>query len=133
MTNTVHGSPKGVLYKLFLVASPLVPLMAMADESIQARIDAASKAGGGVVEVCAGLHESGALVLKSGVTLRLAEGAVLKAKTSFEAFAPTEGHAFILVEHADNVAIEGPGVIDGSGEAFPAERSAAGRSVCRTS
>ena len=119
MTNTAHSSPKGILYKLFLAASPLVPLMAMADESIQARIDAASKAGGGVVEVCAGLHESDALVLKSGVTLRLAEGAVLKAKTAFEAFAPTEGHAFILAEHSDNVAIEGPGVIDGSGEAFP--------------
>ena len=93
MTNTAHSSPMGILYKLFLAASPLVTLMAMADESIQARLDAASKAGGGVVEVCAGLHESSALVLKSGVTLRLAEGAVLKAKTAFEAFAPTEGHA----------------------------------------
>ena len=85
----------------------------------QARIDAASKAGGGVVEVPSGVHESNALLLRSGVTLRLAEGAILQAKTDLAAYAPTEGHAFILTEHADNVAIEGPGVIDGGGAAFP--------------
>lgn len=87
--------------------------------TLQERIDAVSAAGGGVVEVPAGVHESSALLLRSGVTLRLAEGAVLRAKTSFEAFAPTEGHAFILAEHVDKVAIEGPGVIDGAGDAFP--------------
>jgi len=88
--------------------------------SLQERIDAASAAGGGVVEVPAGVHESQSILLKSGVTLRLAEGAVLKAKPEIEAYAPTEGHAFILAEHCDRVAIEGPGVIDGAGDAFPA-------------
>ena len=88
-------------------------------QSIQSRIDAAAAKGGGVVEIPAGTHESDALVLKSGVTLRLAKGAVLRAKTTSAAYAPTEGHAFILTEHADDVAIEGPGVIDGAGDAFP--------------
>ena len=119
MTNTAHSSRKTVLHKLFLVALPLMSLMAMADESIQARIDAASKAGGGVVEVPAGVHESQAILLRRGVTLRLAEGAVLRAKTSAADYAATEGHAFILAEHSDDVAIEGPGVIDGGGASFP--------------
>ena len=87
-------------------------------ESLQERIDRAAAAGGGVVDVPPGVHESPALLLRRGVTLRLAEGAVLKAKTSPAAYAPTEGHAFILAEHADNVSVEGPGVIDGAGDAF---------------
>ena len=86
---------------------------------LQVRIDAVSKQGGGVVEVPPGVHESCAIVLKSGVTLRLAEGAVLRARPETEAYAPTEGHAFILAEHSDNVAVEGPGIIDGGGELFP--------------
>ena len=86
---------------------------------LQTRIDFASKAGGGIVELPAGVHESPAILLRSGVTLRLAEGAVLRAKTTQADYAATEGHAFILAEHADDVAIEGPGVIDGAGDAFP--------------
>ena len=119
MTNIAHSSRRTVLHKLFFVALPLMPLMAIADESLQARIDAASKAGGGVVEVPAGVHESQAILLRRGVTLRLAEGAVLRAKTSAADYAATEGHAFILAEHSDDVAIEGPGVIDGGGASFP--------------
>ena len=87
--------------------------------SLQERIDAVAAAGGGVVEIAAGLHESEALLLKSGVTLRLADGAILRARPDIAAYAPSEGHAFILAEHSDNVAIEGPGVIDGAGDAFP--------------
>lgn len=88
--------------------------------SLQSQIDAVAAAGGGVVEIAVGIHESDALLLKSGVTLRLAEGAILRARPDMTAYAPSEGHAFILAEHSDNVAIEGPGVIDGCGEAFPA-------------
>ena len=106
----------GELYSTRAIASRETP----AESGLQGRIDAAAQNGGGVVELAAGLHESGALLLKSGVTLRLAEGAILRARPDKAAYAPSEGHAFILAEHSENVAIEGPGVIDGGGEDFPA-------------
>ncbi|MBQ7667169.1 MAG: hypothetical protein IJS46_04155 [Kiritimatiellae bacterium] len=46
---------------------------------IQAAINAAFRRGGGVVEVAAGVHPVGGLRLRSGVTLLLRSGAVLKA------------------------------------------------------
>ena len=87
--------------------------------SLQALIDAAAVAGGGTVVVPAGVHRSPALRLKTGVTLHLEKGAVLKAGTNDVDYAATDGHAFILAEGADRVAIEGGGVVDGGGEAFP--------------
>ena len=51
-------------------------------QSLQARIDAAAAAGGGTVVVPAGVHRSPALRLKTGVTLHLEKGAVLKAGTN---------------------------------------------------
>ena len=90
-------------------------------EDIQSRIDAAFASGGGVVRISPGLHVSSALRLKTGVTLHLEKGAVLRAETNLCAYALNEGHAFILAESADRVAIEGEGVIDGGGELFPAD------------
>ena len=90
-------------------------------EDIQSRIDAAAASGGGVVRVSSGLHVSPALRLKTGVTLHLEKGAVLRAETNLCAYARNEGHAFILAESADRVAIEGEGVIDGGGDLFPAD------------
>ena len=46
--------------------------------AIQARIDAASATGGGVVTIPAGRHVVGQLDLKSGVELHLEKGAVLE-------------------------------------------------------
>ena len=86
---------------------------------IQSRIDAVAASGGGTVRVPAGLHVSPALRLKTGVTLHLERGAVLQAETNLSAYAVNEGHAFILAESADRVAIEGEGTIDGGGELFP--------------
>ena len=88
---------------------------------IQSRIDAVAASGGGVVRVSSGLHVSPALRLKTGVTLHLEKGAVLRAETNLCAYAINEGHAFILAESADRVAIEGEGVIDGGGDLFPAD------------
>ena len=48
------------------------------EAAIQARIDAASAAGGGVVNLPAGRHVVGQLDLKSGVELHLEKGAVLE-------------------------------------------------------
>ena len=90
-------------------------------EDIQSRIDAAAASGGGVVRVLSGLHVSPALRLKTGVTLHLEKGAVLRAETNLCAYAINEGHAFILAESADRVAIEGEGVIDGGGDLFPVD------------
>ena len=108
-------------YLGFVLAQTLgaTPFQSDVGETIQDRIDRAAAGGGGVVKVPAGVHEAPAILLKGGVTLHLAEGAVLRAKTSPAAYAATEGHAFILAEHSDNVSIEGPGVIDGAGDAFP--------------
>lgn len=90
-----------------------------AGDDIQSRIDAASAAGGGTVRIGAGFHVSPALRLKTGVTLHLEKGAVLQAETNLSAYAANEGHAFILAESADRIAIEGEGAIDGGGELFP--------------
>ena len=48
-------------------------------KAIQAAIDAASKAGGGVVTLDQGVNVCGALFVKSNVELRLDEGVVLQA------------------------------------------------------
>ena len=104
--------------KRFLLMVGLVSVCAFGG-GLQERIDAASAAGGGVVRVGPGVHVSPALLLKSGVTLRLEAGAVLQAETNAAAYAATEGHAFILADDVDNVAIEGDGIIDGGGAAFP--------------
>ena len=61
-------------------AFAVLDLFALGD--IQSRIDAAAASGGGVVKVPSGLHISPALRLKTGVTLHLEKGAVLRAETN---------------------------------------------------
>lgn len=106
---------KPALAAIFILACSVLS----AESGIQSKIDAASAAGGGVVRIGAGVHVSPALRMKTGVTLHLEKGAVLQADTNLSAYAATEGHAFILAEGADRVAIEGEGTIDGGGGAFP--------------
>ena len=88
---------------------------------IQDEIDAASASGGGTVRVGAGVHETPALLLRTGVTLHLEKGAVLMAGKSGSEYATTGGDAFILAESAENVAITGEGTIDGRGREFDAD------------
>ena len=100
----------------------------------QSAIDAASAAGGGVVSIPPGDHVCGQLVLKSGVTLKLEEGARLvgsgdpadfrdlapqRALPGFKAAQTLGFSGLVLAENAENVAILGPGTIDGNGGAFP--------------
>ena len=59
-------------------------------EDIQSRIDAAFASGGGVVRISPGLHVSSALRLKTGVTLHLEKGAVLRADTNLCAYEARE-------------------------------------------
>lgn len=86
---------------------------------LQPQIDAASAAGGGTVRVPAGRHEVKPFVLKSNVTLDLADGAHLLASTNIADYAAALGaRCFIYAEEATNVAIVGKGVIDGRGGVF---------------
>ena len=90
----------------------------------QARIDAASAAGGGTVTVTPGGHVVGGLMLKSGVTLEIPEGAALLGATNAAAYArcPVTNlceEAVVVAAFATNVAIVGKGRIDGRGSSQP--------------
>ena len=105
----------------FLVASALSVTNACGHArcTLQERIDALAESGGGVVRVEPGIHETCALKLRSGITLHLEKGATLLAKKDAEKdYQATQGHAFILADGVDNVAITGEGVIDGRGRDF---------------
>lgn len=96
---------------------------ALATQAIQHAIDQCSQAGGGRVELSAGVWQSGPLLLKDNVELYLAAGSRLTASYQGDAFKPGfisapahEGEAFILAKDVNNIAIAGPGVIDGQGQ-----------------
>ncbi|MGA3325698.1 MAG: glycosyl hydrolase family 28 protein [Terriglobia bacterium] len=96
-------------------------------KAIQAAIDAATNAGGGRLHFNHGTFLSGALRLKSNVTLHIEAGAVLLGSPRIEDY-PEDLEAYpsrsaevytrrslIFGERTENVAIEGGGVIDGQG------------------
>jgi len=93
--------------------------------AIQKTIDAAAAAGGGVVEIPAGTWLSGSIFLKQGVSLELAENAVLLGSTRIEDYPKREtrieGHfeawrmALVNAAEIDQLRIGGKGVIDGNG------------------
>ena len=93
---------------------------------IQAAIDACHAAGGGTVLCEAGVYLTGALVLKSNVELHLAHGCKLVGSTRQEDYPffitpgwrPREHKGFLTAANAENIAITGPGEINGSGPAF---------------
>ena len=87
-------------------------------DRFQREIDAAAR-GGGVVRVPSGVWHVKPLVLRSDVTLELAEDAVLLASENPNDYAPSPlRRAFIYAEGATNVAIRGKGTLDGRGYAF---------------
>ena len=104
--------------------------------AIQAAIDVATKQGGRVV-VPAGTWITGTLWLKSGVELHLAKDAVLKASTGMEDYNALDaypenwsskgegwvGKHMLIAREVANVSITGPGAVDGSGDAFFAEKA----------
>jgi len=91
---------------------------------IQAAIDLAAAEGGGEVAVPKGVFRVTALRLKSGVTLRLDEGAVLRPSRDSADYGeeklPTVG-----AENATNIAVVGKGVIEGGGDCFYATNGVA--------
>lgn len=97
---------------------------------IQAALDSAAEAGGGVVLVPPGVFLTGTLHMRSGVTLQVASGGVLRGSPRIEDYPPTgrerrEGanidnqpHHLLLADDCRDVGLAGPGTIDGSGPAF---------------
>jgi polygalacturonase len=94
--------------------------------AIQQAIDAAGEAGGGKVVLSPGVYDSGALFLKSGVELEIAEGAVLRAVMDEGAYPSIwtrvagiemEWHsALINILGQSDVKVGGKGLVDGQGE-----------------
>ncbi len=94
-------------------------------DAIQKTIDAAAAAGGGVVEVPAGIFLSGSIFLKNGAELLLDEGAVLLGSAKIDDYPKRdtriEGHfepwrmALVNAQQMDRVRISGKGRLDGNG------------------
>ena len=99
--------------------------------SLQRRIDETSAAGGGRVTLSAGVHRIKPVQLKSGVELHLEEGARLLGSPfggdypdiplrHAESTICPRGRASALVwaDEAHDIAVTGPGVLDGNGDSF---------------
>ncbi|TCJ14227.1 glycoside hydrolase family 28 protein [Flaviaesturariibacter flavus] len=96
--------------------------------AINGAIDACSKKGGGVVLVPAGFWLTGPVVLKSGVNLHLAKGALLQFTDDFTQYPLVAGNweglpqmrnqSPLSAEKATNIAVTGFGIIDGNGDAW---------------
>ncbi len=97
--------------------------------SINAAIDACSDQGGGTVRFPPGIFLSGSIHMKSHVTLKLERDAVLRGTRVMREYDPREDnpwsdyqdssqshiqHSLIWGENLENVAVIGPGIIDGS-------------------
>ena len=109
------------------VATPSVNAAA-----IQAALEAAADAGGGMVVVPPGTWNTGTIRMRSHVELRIEKGAVLKGSVRQEDYNANDefpenfwsadeewsGGHLILGCKVENVAITGEGIIDGSGPAF---------------
>ena len=84
--------------------------------ALQAAIDVAAKAGGGVVRVPKGRFVSGGLRLRDNIRLVLDKDAVLQGSTDCRDYGspPGWGDALLKGENLQNIRIEGPGRIDGA-------------------
>ncbi len=95
-------------------------------KAIQAAIDAANEAGGGVVSFPQGVYLSGAIFVKSNVELRIDEGVTIKAIQDDSQYPEVWSRiagvemdwpaALINIYKQKNVRITGKGTIDGNGK-----------------
>ena len=84
--------------------------------SIQTAIDAAHKSGAGRVVIPKGTFLSGSIVIKSGVELYLAKGALLLGSSNPEHYIKlNRWKALLMADSQSNISITGPGQIDGQG------------------
>ena len=106
----------------------IAPVEGIATATIQSAIDESHAAGGGRVILASGaVYTSGTLVLRSGVELHLAHGAVLKGSpdradyvdaTIAGLYGGNAGAFLITADGAEDVAITGSGRIDGNADPF---------------
>jgi polygalacturonase len=97
-------------------------------DAITAAIDACAKAGGGRVVVPRGVFLTGPIELKSRIDLHLERGAVLlfsptfehypMVRSSYEGSSAVRARSPIWAKGAEDIAITGEGIIDGSGQAW---------------
>ena len=102
--------------------------VARTTRALQNAIDRAADSNGGRVTITAGVHEVGALRLRSHVELHLEAGAVLQfvsdpalyppVDARWEGAATTIHSPCIYARNAKDIAITGRGVIDGAGEGW---------------
>lgn len=120
----------------------------MNTEAFRKAIAAVDKAGGGKLVVPKGVFRTGPFALCSNLDLHLDEGAVIKAPETFEALGIPDPSKFKTQAEADaayrvtdplitgsklhDVALTGPGTIDGSGEHWWAWSERAARAVAKT-
>ncbi len=84
--------------------------------SIQGAIDFIASKGGGTLEFSVGRYVTGAVRLRSGVSIRLREGAVIVGSTNIYSY--KGNRAIFWGEGVEDVSVSGPGVIDGRGPAL---------------
>ena len=89
--------------------------------AIQRAIDVAAAAGGGVVVVPTGTFDIVSLQMKSDITLRLDEGAILKSTSDWRDFGAKWdwNSALIRGKNLKNVTLTGSGTIDGANLSSP--------------
>lgn len=98
---------------------------------IQAAINELSSAGGGTLNIPAGDYKTGAIVLKSNITLHLEAGARLIASAQYSDFAAGEScveaedsyHSMIFAKDARNIAITGQGQLFGNADEYHAKNA----------
>ncbi|WP_256012343.1 glycoside hydrolase family 28 protein [Desertivirga xinjiangensis] len=99
----------------------------LATQAIKKAIEAASKAGGGTVYFPAGKYLTGAIHLKSNITIFIDAGAELHFSDNFDDYLPmvksryegvdvTSFSPLFYAYKAENIAIKGRGIIDGHGK-----------------
>jgi polygalacturonase len=98
----------------------------LATSSLQATIDAATAAGGGIVDFAPGIYLSGALFLKSHTHLHIGPGVTLMGVTDQQAYPLVMTRAagiemkwpaaLLNIDGQQDVSIEGSGTIDGNGK-----------------
>jgi polygalacturonase len=92
--------------------------------AIQAAIDACAAAGGGTVTLTQGTYLSAPVILKSNITLDVAEGATLLGSPdhgdypAITVFRAPGRQSLISATNAHDVAITGKGTIDGNGKSW---------------
>jgi len=95
--------------------------VALDTAAIQAAIDAAGAAGGTgerIVSIGAGTYRTTMLMLKSGVTLELARGALLEASPAAEDWAACNEKPVVAAQGATDIGLRGEGIIDGGGMTY---------------